>query len=51
MQAIEFNRDNHPKLNQIYDMLAKLKNEGKNITLCEVYAHIEFKCKEAADKI
>ena len=32
MLAIENNRGNHPSLNQIYDILAELYNQGKKIT-------------------
>ena len=39
MFTIENNRENHPILNQIYDMLAELYNQEKHITLCKVYTH------------
>ena len=32
MLAIENNRENHPILNQIYDILVELYNQGKMIT-------------------
>ena len=38
MRVIENNRENHPILNQIYDILAVLQNLGKEITLCKVPA-------------
>ena len=40
MLAIENNTENHPILNQIYDILAELHNQGKQITLCNVPPHI-----------
>ena len=40
MLAIENNRENHPILNQIYDILAELQNQGKQITICKVLPHI-----------
>ena len=43
MLAIENNRENHPILNQIYDILVKLHNQGKQIMLCKVPAHIGIK--------
>ena len=39
MLAIENNRENHPKLNQIYDILVELHNQGKQTTLCKVPVH------------
>ena len=50
MLAIENNRENHPKLNQIYDILEELQNQGKQITMCKVPAHIGVKGNEEADK-
>ena len=47
--AIENNRENHPILNQIYDILAELQNQGKQITIC-TSAHIGVKGNEEADK-
>ena len=49
MLAIENNRENHLILNQIYDILAELQNQGKQITLCKVPAHIGVKGNEEAD--
>ena len=46
MLAIENNRENH----QIYDILAELHNQGKQITLCKIPAHIEIKGNEEANK-
>ena len=34
IQAIESNKENHPILNQIYDILADLQEQEKQITLC-----------------
>ena len=50
MQAIESNKENHPILNQIYDLLADLKEQKKQITLCKVPAHAGIKGNEEADK-
>ena len=36
---------------QIYDILAELHNQGKQITLFKVPAHIGIKGNEEADKI
>ena len=46
MFAIETNRENHPILNQIYDILAELHNQGKHNILCKVEAHIGIKRNE-----
>ena len=40
MLAIENNRENYPILNQIYDIQGELHNQGKQITLCKVPAHM-----------
>ena len=40
MLAIENNRENHPILNQIYDVLTELHIQGKLITLYKAPAHI-----------
>ena len=50
MQSIEYNRENHPILNQIYDILAELQAQNKKIILCKVPAHIGIKINEEADK-
>ena len=50
MQAIKSNKENHPILNQIYDILADLKGQKKHITLCKVPAHTGIKGNEEADK-
>ena len=50
MLVIENNRKNHPILNQIYDILAELYNQGKQITLCKVPAYIGIKRNEEANK-
>ena len=45
MLAIEYNRENH----QIYGILAELHNQGEQITLCPVPAHMGInRNKEAA---
>ena len=43
MLALENNRNNLPLFNQIYDILAELQNQGKQITLCQILAHIGIK--------
>ena len=43
-------RETHPILNHIYDILAKLHNQGKKITQCKDFAHIGIKGNEVADK-
>ena len=50
MLAIENNKENHPILNEIYDILVELHNQGKQITLCKVPTHIVIKGNEEADK-
>ena len=40
MLAIKNNRENHPILNQIYDILTELHKQGKQLILCKVTAHI-----------
>ena len=50
MLDIKNNIENQPILNQIYDKLAELHNQGKKITLCKVSAHIVIKGNEEADK-
>ena len=50
MLAIENNRENHPILNQVYDILTELHNQGKQFTLCKVPAHTGIKGNEEADK-
>ena len=43
------NNENYPILNQIYDIIAELNNQGKQNTLCKVPAHIGKKGNEEAD--
>ena len=50
MFASENNRENHPILSQIYDILAKFHNQRKQITLCKVSTHIGIKGNEEAAK-
>ena len=45
MLAIENNGENHPILNQIYDIRAELHNQRKQISLCKVSAHMGIKGK------
>ena len=46
MLAIENNRENHLILNQIYQILTELHNQGKLINLCKIPAHIGIKGNE-----
>ena len=48
--AIQKNRQNHPILNQTYDIQAELHNQGKQIILFKVPAHMGIKENEEADK-
>ena len=50
IQYIKHNKENHPLLNQIYDILAELQAQNKKIILCKVPAHIGIKINEEADK-
>ena len=50
MQSIEYNKENHPVLNQIYDILAELQAQDKKITLCKVLAYMRIEGNEEADK-
>ena len=50
MLAIEKNRENHPMLNQIYDILAELQNQVKQITICKIPAQKGVKGNEEADR-
>ena len=50
MHFIEYNKENLLMLNQIYDILAELRNQGKQILLCKILAHIEIKRNEESDK-
>ena len=42
-QSIEYNKENHSMLNQIYDILAGIQTQGKKIIQCKVPAHIRIK--------
>ena len=44
------NKEYHPILNQIYDILAELHKQGKLIALCKVPAHTGIKGNEEASK-
>ena len=48
--SIEFNIENYPLQNQIYDIIAELKNQGKHITLYKIPVHIGFEGNESAGK-
>ena len=50
MLAIKNNRENHPILNQINDVLAELHKQGKHIILFKIPAHIGIKGNKEADK-
>ena len=50
MQSIKYNKENHPILNQIYNILAELQAQDKKITLCKVSAHMGIIKNEEADK-
>ena len=47
MLVIENSRENDRILNQIYDILVEILNQGKLITLCKVPEHIRIKNEEA----
>ena len=40
IQYIKHNKENHPLLNQIYDILAELQAQNKKIITCKVPTHI-----------
>ena len=40
IQFVEYNKDIHAILNQIYHILVELQNEDKQIILCKVPSHI-----------
>ena len=50
MQSIEYKKEDHPILNQIYDILAEHLVHDKKITLCKITAHIGIEWNEEADK-
>ena len=50
MQLIAYNKENHPILNKIYDILAELLTQEKQIILCKVPAKILIKIHKEADK-
>ena len=50
MQSIEYTKENHPILNQMYDILAELQKHNKKITICKVPAHIRIKGNQEVDK-
>ena len=50
MQSIEYNKKNHPILNQIYDILAIIQAQDRKVTLWKVLAHMRNNRNEEADK-
>ena len=50
MQSIEYNKENRPILNQIYDILAEHQAQDKKITMCKVPAHMGIKGNKEKDK-
>ena len=50
MQAIENNKENHPILNQIYDILTEFYDQRKQFTLSKVPEYIGIKGNEETDK-
>ena len=48
MQYVKYNKENHSILKQIYDILAELQTQDKQIILCKVPAYIGIKGNEAA---
>ena len=51
MQSIEYNKENHPILNQMYDILAELHEQDKKIILYKVPAHMGNKEYKKTDKL
>ena len=51
MMVIENNREKHPILNLIYNILTELHNQRKQLTLCKVLAHTGINENEEADKV
>ena len=49
MLDIDSNIENYPILKQIYDILAELHNQGRQITLSKIPAHMGIKGKEEAN--
>ena len=47
MQSIEYNKENHPILNQIYNILVEFQAQNKKITLCKGPAYIRINGNEA----
>ena len=43
MQSTEYNKENHPILNLIYDILAELQAQDKKITVCKIPAYMRIK--------
>ena len=49
-KTIKNDRENHSILSKIYDILTELQNQGKQLTLCKVPAHIGVKGNEENSK-
>ena len=49
MQSIEYNKENHSIVNQMYDILAELQAQDKNNTLCKVNEDKDKVAKQAID--
>ena len=50
MQSIEYNKENRPILNKIYDILAELQAQDKKIMLCKASAYMGIIWNEKTDK-
>ena len=48
--AHQYNKENNPISNQIYDTLAEFQNQNKQIILCKVPIHIGIKGNEEVNK-
>ena len=44
--SIEYNKENYPLLNQIYDIIEETQNQNKKIILSKVPAYMEIKGKQ-----
>ena len=49
-KVIEYNKEQNPILNQIYDILADLQKQKNQITLCKVLTLVGVRGNEEADK-
>ena len=50
MQSIEYNRENHSILNQIYNILAELQAQDRKIILCKVPEQMRIEGIKEVDK-